>query len=238
MTAPAALIRVRLTAGPSCSVPWLPILLILLVSSISGCASSRRTVSTDSRTVVASWYGKEFHGRPTASGERFDMHAFTCAHRDFPFGTRLRVTNVSDSRTVICTVNDRGPFVTGRDLDLSYASARDLGLLAVGTGPVRMEPLDRDERYVREVRASPSPAQGVFTIQVGSFREQEHALRLKEGLDFRYRGVYVSVAIIDGVAFHRVRVGRYLGKSDALKAARALADEGYSVLVTSLEERR
>ncbi|MEW6676132.1 MAG: septal ring lytic transglycosylase RlpA family protein [Nitrospirota bacterium] len=71
---------------------------------------------------MASWYGPDFHGRPTSSGELFNMYALTCAHREHPFGTRLKVTNISNNKTVSCVINDRGPFVSGRDLDLSYAA--------------------------------------------------------------------------------------------------------------------
>ncbi|MFZ6016669.1 MAG: septal ring lytic transglycosylase RlpA family protein [Nitrospirota bacterium] len=71
---------------------------------------------------MASWYVPDFHGRPTSSGELFNMYAFTCAHREHPFGTRLKVTSISNNKTVSCVINDRGPFVSGRDLDLSYAA--------------------------------------------------------------------------------------------------------------------
>lgn len=93
-------------------------------------------------TGVASWYGPNFHGNPTASGEIYDMHQLTAAHRQLPFGSTLRVTDLSSGRTVIVRVNDRGPFVGERVLDLSYAAARKLGVLRAGLAQVRFEKLD------------------------------------------------------------------------------------------------
>lgn len=86
----------------------------------------------------ASYYGKKFHGRLTASGERFNMHAMTCAHRTFRFGTRVRVTNLRNGRSATCRITDRGPFVRGRIIDVSRAMAVKLGMLKAGVVPVRI----------------------------------------------------------------------------------------------------
>jgi len=88
---------------------------------------------------LASFYGRKFHGRRTASGARYDMHALTCAHRTAPFGTRLRVTDLETGRSVVVTVNDRGPFVRGRVVDVSLAAARALGMVERGLARVRVE---------------------------------------------------------------------------------------------------
>lgn len=88
---------------------------------------------------IASWYGPGFQGRPTASGERFNTNAMTAAHRHLPFGTRVQVTNLRNGRSVIVRINDRGPFIRGRIIDLSAAAARTLGLLQAGTAPVSVE---------------------------------------------------------------------------------------------------
>jgi len=90
---------------------------------------------------LASYYGKRFQGRTTASGARFDVHAFTCAHPSAPFGTRLRVTELESGRSVVVTVNDRGPFARGRVVDLSLAAARKLGIVERGVARVRVERL-------------------------------------------------------------------------------------------------
>jgi rare lipoprotein A len=90
----------------------------------------------------ASWYGNRHHGKQTASGERFDEFAMTAAHRTLPFGTRVRVTNLENHRSVIVRVNDRGPFVEGRIIDLSLAAARALGIADEGVAPVRLQTLE------------------------------------------------------------------------------------------------
>ena len=87
---------------------------------------------------TASWYGSQHHGKRTASGELFDMNQLTAAHRSLPFGTRLRVINRDNNQSTEVRINDRGPFVKGRILDVSYAAARQLGALGSGTFPVRL----------------------------------------------------------------------------------------------------
>jgi rare lipoprotein A len=91
----------------------------------------------------ASWYGYRFHGRTTASGERFNAGAYTAAHRSLPFGTRVRVTNLRNGQSVVVRINDRGPYVGGRVIDLSKAAARAIGMVYSGTAPVRMEVIRR-----------------------------------------------------------------------------------------------
>lgn len=91
------------------------------------------------QTGLISFYGDKFHGRKTASGAPFDKHAFTAAHRTLPFGTRVKVTNLSNGRSVVVTVNDRGPFAHSRILDLSQVAAREIGLMGSGTVEARIE---------------------------------------------------------------------------------------------------
>jgi len=95
----------------------------------------------------ASWYGERFHGRRTASGEIFNMYGLTAAHKTLPFDTMVRVTNLMNHRQVIVRINDRGPYVKNRDLDLSYAAAREIDMLRTGVIPVRLEviPLHDEE---------------------------------------------------------------------------------------------
>ena len=96
-------------------------------------------VSINSQYGVASWYGAQFQGMPTASGPPFDMNALTCAHRKLPLGTRIRVTDLMNLRSAVLKVNDRGPFVGDRVLDVSRAAAKCLGFLGAGLAPVRIE---------------------------------------------------------------------------------------------------
>ena len=184
---------------------------------------------------VASWYGPDFHGKPTSSGEIYDMNALTCAHREYPFGTKLKVTNISNNKSVNCTVNDRGPFVSGRELDLSYAAAKEIGLIGQGTSEVRIEYIGRDTSYMKEVRYLSDT--GPFTIQVGSFKELSNASRLKLSLDLKYTMIYLTEVKIKESRFYRVRIVKFSTKEEAYKLARTLADEGYSVFIVRYEDR-
>lgn len=115
---------------------------ILSIFTLSSCASAPHVDYIPKQTsgyVLASWYGHKFNGRKTASGERFDMHAMTCAHRTLPFGTKLRVTNPDNNKSVLVIVNDRGPFIRGRSLDLSYGAAEKIGIVKKGVGRVKIE---------------------------------------------------------------------------------------------------
>lgn len=136
---------------------------LILLFALGGCATARTAPSptvasrpraalppskprpptpqpgTFEQTGEASWYGRQHHGKPTASGETYDMHKLTAAHPTLPLGTRILVTNLDNGRTVEVRVNDRGPFVSGRVLDLSYAAARKLGAIGDGIIPVGLK---------------------------------------------------------------------------------------------------
>lgn len=119
-------------------------ILVGVLLATAGCAS-RQVPDTGAATPLvglASWYGREFDGRRTASGERFDMNRLTAAHRTLPFNTRVRVTNLENGRSVEVRINDRGPFVEGRIIDLSYRAARKIGMVKPGLARVRLEVLD------------------------------------------------------------------------------------------------
>ncbi|HEX9819559.1 MAG TPA: septal ring lytic transglycosylase RlpA family protein [Methylomirabilota bacterium] len=123
---------------------------VLLLLGVEGCSTATSTRARTpfspglTQTGRASWYGQPHHGRITASGERFDMHALTAAHPTLPFGTRLRVVNLSNDREIEVRVNDRGPWIRGRILDLSYAAARALHAVEAGVIPVRLIVLPGD----------------------------------------------------------------------------------------------
>ncbi|MCK5426449.1 MAG: septal ring lytic transglycosylase RlpA family protein [Thermodesulfovibrionia bacterium] len=215
---------------------FLPLFVLLYFSS---CASSPPAVVQPpaSDYVVASWYGKKFHGRLTASGERYNMYDFTCAHKQFPFGTRLRVTNVRNNRSVIVKVNDRGPFIRGRDIDLSYAAARQIGLVKAGVGRVRIQHLGRDVRYVKRITYTPRAATGPLTIQLGSFKDEHNARRLMQGLKMNYQDVYINTTVLYGQKYYRVRIGTFSNRESANSFAQTLAQEGYSIFITKKYEK-
>lgn len=215
-------------------------LICIIVVFASACATaryepaprtSRPAALSEGGYAVASWYGPDFHGRPTSSGEIFNMHANTCAHREFPFGTRLRVTNVSNGRSAGCIVNDRGPFVEGRDIDLSYAVARQVEMIGTGTARVRLDVEGRDESYIRQVKVQTGVRTGPFAIQIGSFSENINAIRLKHALALRYGNVYIQEAEVKGSTFYRVRIGNYENMSGAMPVAEKLGQEGYQTVV-------
>jgi rare lipoprotein A len=106
-------------------------------------APSARTPASGAQQGKASYYGADFHGRKTASGERFDMHGMTAAHRTLAMGTHVRVTNTDNGRSVVVRINDRGPYADGRVIDVSYAAARQLGMIGAGVVPVKVEVLKK-----------------------------------------------------------------------------------------------
>lgn len=125
-------------------------LALTLLLALAACGTSGHSVlkepyesPSSASTGIASWYGPGFHGRQTASGERFDQNALTAAHRSLAFGTRVRVTNLSNGRSVVVTINDRGPFVGGRIIDLSKQAAAKIGMVRQGTAKVRVEVVGR-----------------------------------------------------------------------------------------------
>jgi rare lipoprotein A len=126
------------------------IAIALLIALLVACGAPEKKPPPKKRTAAAStsgasgkasWYGGRHHGGPTASGERFNKNAMTAAHRTFPFGTRVRVTNLKNGKTVVVRINDRGPYGPGRVIDLSEAAARELDMIEAGVVPVRVERL-------------------------------------------------------------------------------------------------
>ncbi len=117
--------------------------------------------------ALASYYGDEFQGRPTSSGEIFDMNAYTCAHKNLPFGTMLEVTNLENGRKTVVRVNDRGPFVAGRELDVSKAAAYDLGMVSTGTARVSIRKIGMD-RPSAALSPAGGPVSGNATTTTGN----------------------------------------------------------------------
>ena len=207
----------------------------ILITFLASCSSVRMKTSdlpvSEKTNTVASWYGPKFHGRPTASGEIFDMYAMTCAHKEYPFGTRLKVTNMENNRSAECVVNDRGPFVNGRDIDLSYAVANEIGVIGPGMTSVLLETKGRDDSYIRPVKVQTSEMKGPFAIQVGAFTESINAIQLKVALRQKYANVYVQETEVNGENYYRVRVGNYQDYNTALSVAEKLGQEGYQALL-------
>lgn len=179
------------------------------------------------QTGIASWYGKDFHGKTTSNGERYDMFGMTAAHKTLPLGVYVRVYNRDNGREAVVRVNDRGPFVKGRILDLSYAAARTLGVDVVGTASVRVEALgyrqDGREDYVKP----DSYDGGNYSVQVGSFKERANAIRLSQELRTLFGFSEVYQTTVNGEVFHRVYAGKFTSLKAAETAERNFAEHGY-----------
>jgi rare lipoprotein A len=170
-------------------------------------------------TGTASWYGKELHGRKTASGEMFDMYALSAAHRTLPFGTIIRVTNLDNLKSVSVKISNRGPFIKSRVLEVSYGAAQELGFVAQGTVRVTIETLE-------EVHA-PS----LYTVQAATFAEEENARLLKERIRRKFEGVSIVTFETNLARFFRVLVGSYASQERAEQAASKLMLEGLEPIV-------
>lgn len=175
---------------------------------------------------VASWYGIPFHGRAAADGEIYDMETLVAAHRLMPFNTWLRVTNLSNSKSVNVRVIDRGPFVDGRIIDLSKAAARQIDLLGPGVGRVRLE-----------VIAAPAdiPANDFYAVQIGAFSVYANAEHARS--EYAARFGIAQLALKQGSnPMWRVLVGKEPSPGAAQQLARTLSTENKTVFVVRLDE--
>lgn len=183
---------------------------------------------------IASWYGDEFKGKPTASGEIFDPEKMTAAHKTLPFGTVVKVTNLENGKIAELKINDRGPFVRGRILDCSKKGAKELGYYINGTAMVKLEVVKEGTG-----RRGNSPTEVIdgdkekmldatFTIQVGSFKDIENAKRLKEILLKKFGDAYIA-KFMD---FYRVRVGHFKSQKEAEIIYELLKNSGYDGFLT------
>ena len=183
----------------------------------------------------ASWYGKKFHGRPTASGERFNMYKRSAAHKTLPMGTHVLVLNLSNKKSSVVRINDRGPFVKGRIIDLSYAAAKEIGIVGPGVVSVKIVALGKEvgklqsEGGARPVVELADLERGEFTIQVGAFEDGENALtvadRLKVIFDYVHIAVYMDK---DKKTIYKVQVSRSKTLTQAGKIEKKLEDMGFT----------
>jgi rare lipoprotein A len=162
---------------------------------------------------MASWYGAPFHGRRAANGEVYDMNQPTAAHRTLPFGSIVRVTNLDNDRQTEVRITDRGPFIDGRIIDLSFAAARSVDMVGAGIARVRLELLSAGR--------APAAA-GNFTVQVGAFTQRQNAERLRQRLMARYDPVYIQDYDAPNGYFYRVLVGRVPSQQGAEQLAAEL----------------
>jgi rare lipoprotein A len=179
------------------------------------------------QTGIASWYGDDFHGKRTSNGEIYDMHAMTAAHKTLPLGVFVKVTNTSNGHEAIVRVNDRGPFVKGRIIDLSYSAAKALGFDSAGTAPVRVEALGYRGSRAGQYNALDNYDAGTYTVQVGSFKEQSNAYRLSGEMKRRYGFSEIHMTNVHGDTFYRVYAGKYTSLRAAEAAEQEFSQHGY-----------
>lgn len=180
----------------------------------------------------ASWYGKKFHGRKTANGETYDMYAMTAAHKTLPLGTYVRVKNLQNNREMDVRINDRGPFVRGRIIDLSFAGAKKLGIVGQGTALVQITALGTPVRSTAKKGSTQSYVptdyyKGDFTVQVGAFIDRNNAERLKQKLDSTYKNAHITTYNNGDETFYRVRVGKCSTLQQAIEYETILIKEGF-----------
>ena len=201
------------------------------VAAMVGCATPRPVTGPPpvvgaEEHGLASWYGHPYHGRRTASGEVYDMHGMTAAHRTLPFDTWLHVENLDTRQTARVRVNDRGPFVDGRVIDVSRAAGVALGLIGPGVAPVRL-------RVIAPPPETASERHGAFAVQVGAFVEPAGAATLQRRLAEAGIESYVERAE-DGVrVLYRVRSGRFATRAEAAAHAEALGARGHPTLIVA-----
>ncbi len=169
---------------------------------------------------VASWYGNPYHGRRTSNGEIYDMDQLTAAHLRLPFGARVRVTNLENGRSVDVRINDRGPFVKKRIIDLSREAAYRIGMLANGTARVQVAVLSGPDEPLPElgpeVFAVPGcVSEDYFGVQVGAFSDLDNAERMRGKMTLDYAPARIYSGTFDGKTVYRVVAGEFHSTDDA-----------------------
>ena len=170
-------------------------------------------------TGIATWAGKEMQGRKTASGEVFDMHGLSAAHRTLPLNETIRVTNLENFRSIKVKITDRGPFAKNRVLELSYGAAKELGFVDQGSALVKIETIE--------------PLRGAarYTVQAATYAEEENAKLLQERLSKKFELVYIVPLETNIARFYTVRVGSYASEDRAEQVAGKLILDGLEPIV-------
>jgi|WetSurMetagenome_2_1015567.scaffolds.fasta_scaffold05588_6 rare lipoprotein A len=186
-------------------------------------------------TGKASWYGIDFHGKPTSSGETYDMNKKTAAHKTLPLGTYVKVLNLGNNESTIVRINDRGPFVKGRIIDLSLSAAEDIHMASPGLAEVKVIALGREigeipgEAGVTPVLDLRDFETGEFTVQIGAFRDKNNALNLAERLKPKFDYVNI-VEYVDGrnQTFFRVHISKSTSLAKAGEFEKRLEEMGFT----------
>ncbi len=184
---------------------------------------------------IASWYGADFHGKKTSNGEIYNMHDMTAAHKTLPLGTRVRVFNLENNKETEVRVNDRGPFVHGRIIDLSYEAARRIGVVGPGTAQVEINAIGQEITPGTGRVVPVDYYSGNFTFQVGAFIDKNNAERLKAKLDEKYQNAHIIIYDSGDRIYYRVRVGRCQNLNSMAEYEEVLKKDGYTDVFTVAE---
>ncbi|CAN2046428.1 rare lipoprotein A [Candidatus Magnetomoraceae bacterium gMMP-1] len=179
---------------------------------------------------IASWYGDDFHGKKTSNGEVYNMYAMTAAHKTLPLGTHVRVSNLNNGKSIRVRINDRGPFIDGRIIDLSYKAAQKIGLVAEGTASVSVTAIN-SSIIEKNSLSHFSPAdfsKECLTIQVGAFKNNDNAEILKQKLNKFYKDINIEIDKSKMQPIYRVKVGRCLALPQASHYEKMLIKHGYA----------
>ena len=213
-----------------------------------------KTADGYDQTGVASWYGKKFHGRKTANGERYDMYTMSAAHKTLPLPSMVRVTNLDNGRSVVVRVNDRGPFVKSRIIDLSYAAAKALGYDTQGTARVRVQSIannaittpalpTKQTTTANRPRPAPQPmrtttpstsGKGGIYVQLGAFSSHSNADQLRQSLSDTYPNIRIQ-RIPSSPSVYRVRIGPYKNAEMGQDVLFSLKEKGYHHAIVVIE---
>ena len=190
------------------------------------------------QTGLASWYGTDFHGKKTANGEIYDMYAMTAAHKTLPFNTYVSINNLENGRKTRVRINDRGPFVRGRIIDLSYTAADRLGIVGPGTARVEIIALGMasgsDSPKKDPKSFDPVDYQkGNFTFQVGAFLDRQNAERLEAKLAKVYDHAHIATYQSGDKTYYRVRVGKFKDLKKAIEYEKKLISDGYDPMIVA-----
>lgn len=193
------------------------------------------------QTGKASWYGNKFHGRKTSNGERYNMHAMTAAHKTLPMNTWVSVHNLKNNKKIVVRINDRGPFVRGRIIDLSYTGAKRIGIVGPGTAHVRVTALGQASSYSKKTKAPVSfkPVnywKGNFTVQIGAFKMKTNAQKYRYKLSKQYENAHISPFTDDRGTFYRVRIGKFKNLKNAIIFSEKIMDRGFKSAFAVAEE--
>lgn len=190
---------------------------------LAGCATADYRLPSEGleqhQQGIASWYGPSFHGNLTANGEIYDMWALTAAHRTLPFGTRVVVHSLETGKSVTVRINDRGPFIRGRIIDLSFGAARELAMIGKGTEEVSLTIVDSNPGTSL---VSVQKRAGHYWVQAGSFAILAQAVSLQEQLTHTYPLVRLKTVTLPSGQWHRVQVGTFPSQKKAKMVAREL----------------